>query len=98
MVFRFLLGINDTGAYIKAGPIVFLVWSFSTTIGYFYLGLPVFIAILLNSFDMVTKEQGHVSDQKQTGVLQILKSWPIEKPLEEIKVLEQKIEKKEAEY
>jgi hypothetical protein len=47
---------------------------------------------------MVTKEQGHVSDQKQTGVLQILKSWPIEKPLEEIKVLEQKIEKKEAEY
>jgi hypothetical protein len=90
-VFRFLLGINDTGAYIKAGPILFLIWSFITTIGYFYLGLPVFIAILLNSFDMVTKEQGHVSDQKKIGVLSILRNWPADAPLEEIMALQNKI-------
>ena len=55
-VFRFLLGINDTGAFIKAGPSLFLGWSFVTTIIYFYLILPIMIAILLDSFDKVTKE------------------------------------------
>jgi len=60
--FRFLLGINDTGAFIKAGPTLFLGWSFVTTLMYFYLILPIMIAILLNSFEDVTKQQGHVSD------------------------------------
>jgi hypothetical protein len=93
-VFRFLLGICDTGAYIKSGPIIFIIWSFLVTIWYFYLSLPVIIAILINSFDEVTKEQGHVSDHKQTNLDEVLQSWPREKPMNVIKEEHKKLQKR----
>jgi len=64
-VYRFLLGICDTAAYMKISPIFFQFWSFAVTIVYFYLFLPVSIAVLLDSFDIVIKESGHVSDSTQ---------------------------------
>jgi hypothetical protein len=50
-VYKFLLGICDTAAYMKVSPQFFQMWSFAVTIVYFYLFLPVSISVLLYSFE-----------------------------------------------
>lgn len=53
MVYNFLLGICDTALYLKISPLFFQLWSFAVTIVYFYLFVPVSIAVLLYSFELV---------------------------------------------
>ena len=50
VVFRFMLGVNNQIEYYAVDPIYFTIWSFALTMLYFYLILPVSIAVLLEAF------------------------------------------------
>jgi len=50
VVFRFMLGFNNSIDYYAIDPILFTIWSLFLTMLYFYLILPVSIAVLLEAF------------------------------------------------
>ena len=61
-IFRVMLGVGNTSQYYAVDQIVYVVWTLMFTLYIFYLILPVSIALLLESFDDVTMELGHVTD------------------------------------
>lgn len=61
-VCRYILGISNTSGFYAISPLFYTIWSFSCNMLYFYLILPVSIAVLIDAFSFTTAEFGTPSD------------------------------------